>query len=147
MLDKQTFVHEEIAEDFLCREQTRNLFGQSDVIVIHEYLHVYQSNTTHTPKIRLIAAMLEDAIDYYLKYCSAKTRRGKRIFTEAAQWIFNQDEDWLFGFDNICEMLKLEPGYIRRVLGQNAQGRLPLTKPSGEQLLQDFPPIALRLAS
>jgi hypothetical protein len=147
MLDKQTFVHEEIAEDFLCREQTRNLFGQPDVIVIHEYLHVYRSNTAHTPEIRLIAAVLEDAIDCYLKYCSAKTRRGKRIFTEAAQWIFNQDEDWLFGFDNICEMLKLEPGYIRRVLGQNAHGRLPLTKPSGEQLLQDFPPIALRLAS
>jgi hypothetical protein len=147
MLDKQTFVHEEIAEDFLCREQTRNLFGQPDVIVIHEYLHVYRSNTAHTPEIRLIAAVLEDAIDCYLKYCSAKTRRGKRIFTEAAQWIFNQDEDWLFGFDNICEMLKLDPGYIRRVLGQNAQGRLPLTKPSGEQLLQDFPAIALRLAS
>jgi hypothetical protein len=147
MLDKQTFVHEEIAEDFLCREQTRNLFGQPDVIVIHEYLHVYRSNTAHTPEIRLIAAVLEDAIDCYLKYCSAKTRRGKRIFTEAAQWIFNQDEDWLFGFHNICEMLKLEPGYIRRVLGQNAQGRLPLTKPSGEQLLQDFPAIALRLAS
>ncbi len=145
MLDKQSFVHEEIAEDFLCREQTRNLFGQPDVIVIHEYLHVYRSNTAHTPEIRLIAAVLEDAIDCYLKYCSAKTRRGKRIFTEAAQWIFNRDEDWLFGFNNICEMLKLDPDYIRRVL--NAQERLRLNKPSGQQLPQDFPAIALRLAS
>ncbi len=147
MLDKQAFVREDIAEDFLCREQTRNLFGQPDVIVIHEYLHVYRSNTAHTPEIRLIAAVLEDAIDCYLKYSSAKTRRGKRIFTEAAEWIFNRDEDWLFGFDNICEMLKLDPGYIRRVLGQNAHERLQPTKPTGEQLLQDFPAIALRLAS
>jgi hypothetical protein len=147
MLDKQALVREDIAEDFLCREQTRNLFGQPDVIVIHEYLHVYRSNTAHTPEIRLIAAVLEDAIDCYLKYSSAKTRRGKRIFTEAAQWIFNRDEDWLFGFDNICEMLKLDPGYIRRVLGQNAQERLPLNEPSGHELPQDFPAIALRLAS
>ena len=147
MLDKQPFVHEEIAEDFLCREQTRNLFGQPDVIVIHEYLHVYRSNTAHTPEIRLIAAVLEDAIDCYLKYYSTKTRRGKRIFTEAAQWIFSPDEDWLFGFNNICEMLKLDPNYIRRVLRQNAQERLQLNNLSGQLLPQDFPAVSLRLAS
>ena len=123
------FYQDEIAEDFLCREQTRNLFGQPDVIVIHEYLHVYRSNTAHTPEIKLIAAMLEDAIDCYLKYCSAKSRRGKRIFAEAAQWIFDRDEDWLFGFENICEMLKLDPDYIRRVVKQSAQERL-LNQPS-----------------
>ena len=133
MLDKQPFHNDEIAEDFLCREQTRNLFGQPDVIVIHEYLYVYRSSTAHTPEIRLIAAVLEDAIDCYLKYCSAKTRRGKRIFAEAAQWIFDRDEDWLFGFENICEMLKLDPDYIRRVLKQNAQERL-LNQSSGQQL-------------
>ena len=146
MLDKQPFVYEEIAEDFLCREQTRNLFGQPDVIVIHEYLHVYRSNTAHTPETKLIAAVLEDAIGCYLKYCSAKTRRGKRIFTEAAQWIFDRDEDWLFGFENICEMLKLDPDYIRRVLKQNAHEPL-LNQPYGQQPPSDFPAIALRLAS
>jgi hypothetical protein len=146
MLDKQSFVHEEIAEDFLCREQTRNLFGQPDVIVIHEFLHVYRSSTAHTPEIKLIAAVLEDAIDCYLKYCSAKSRRGKRIFAEAGQWIFDRDDDWLFGFDNICEMLKLDPDYIRRVLKQSEQERL-LNQLSEHQQPTDFPAIALRLAS
>ena len=143
MFDKQPSVHEEIGEDFLCREQTRNLFGQPDVIAIHDYLHVYRSSTAHTPEIKLIAAVLEDAIDCYLKYCSAKSRRGKRIFAEAAQWILDRDDDWLFGFDNICEMLKLDPNYIRRVVKQSAQERL-LNQPS-RQALPDFP--ALRLAS
>jgi hypothetical protein len=146
MLDKQSFVHEEIAEDFLCREQTRNLFGQPDVIVIHEFLHVYRSSTAHTPEIKLIAAVLEDAIDCYLKYCSAKSRRGKRIFAEAGQWIFDRDDDWLFGFDNICEMLKLDPDYIRRVLKQSEQERL-LNQLSEHPQPTDFPAIALRLAS
>jgi hypothetical protein len=147
MFNKQSFMNGEITEDFLCREPTRNLFGQPDVIVIHEYLHVYRSNTARTPEIRLIAAVLEDAVDCYLKYCSARTRRGKRIFTEAAQWIFDRDEDWLFGFDNICEMLKLDPDYIRRVLRQNAQELLGTNKPSGHQPPQDSPAIPLRLAS
>jgi hypothetical protein len=147
MLNKQAYMSDETSDDFLCRESTRSLFAQPDVIVIHEYLHVYRSNTAHTPEIRLIAAVLQDAIDCYLKYYSAKTRRGKRIFTEASQWIFTQDDDWLFGFDNICEMLKLDPDYIRRVLRQNAQEPLRLVKPSEPQLPQDFLALPLRLAS
>jgi hypothetical protein len=147
MLDKETFMHEEAAEDFLCRESTRSLFGQPDVLLIHEYLQVYRSNTAHTPEIRLIAAVLEDAIGCYLKYCWVKTRRGKRIFSEAEQWMFSRDDDWLFGFENICEMLKLDPSYIRRVLRQNVQKRLRINEPSGQELPQDIATIPLRLAS
>ena len=138
MLEKQ-LMKDEIPDDFLCREQTRNLFGQPDVILIHEYLQVYQSSISHTPEMRLIAAVLEDAIDCYLKYSSVNTRRGKRIFGEAEQWIFGQDDDWFFGFENICEMLKIDPDYIRRVLRQNPQERLRLSKLSGQQLRQDLP--------
>jgi hypothetical protein len=145
MQDKQILTHEGIASDFLCRETTRNLFGQPDVLVIQEYLHVYRSRNAYSPEIKLITAVLQDAIDCYLKYCSAKTRRGKRIFTEAAQWIFNHDEDWVFGFDNICEMLKLDPDYVRRVLRQTTHERL--NQSAGLQRSQDFPAIALRLAS
>src|SRR5262249_60567126 len=111
MLDKQPFVHEEIAEDFLCREQTRNLFGQPDVIIIHEYLHIYRSSTAHTPEIKLIAAVLEDAIDCYLKYHTAKSRRGKRIFSEAAQLILARNKICSFGFVNLCKNSKINRIY------------------------------------
>jgi hypothetical protein len=139
MSDKGTVMHEDAAEDFLCRESTRGLFGQPDVLLIHEYLHVYQSKSAQAPEMRLIAAVLEDAINCYLKYYSSRTRRGKRICNEAAQWIFSRDDDWLFGFDNICEMLKIDPDYIRRVLRQ-------ITQP-GHFSTQDVPATALRLAS
>ena len=144
MLSKQSYMTDEASDDFLCRESTRGLFGQPDVIAIHEYLHVYRSNTAHTPEKKLIAAVLQDAIDCYFKYYSAKTRRGRRIFTEAAQWIFSQDEDWLFSYESICEMLKLDPDYIRRVLTENGEQRLNLLGPSERRQIQDFP---LRLAS
>jgi hypothetical protein len=139
MLDKGTFTHEETTEDFLCRESTRGLFGQPDVLLIHEYLHVYQSKSAQAPEMRLIAAVLEDAINCYLKYYSSRTRRGKRICNEAAQWIFSRDDDWLFGFDNICEMLKIDPDYIRRILRH-------ITQPD-DLVAQDLSPVALRLAS
>jgi hypothetical protein len=139
MLDKGTFMHEEAADDFLCRESTRGLFGQPDVLLIQEYLHVYQSRSSQAPEMRLIAAVLEDAISCYLKYYSSRTRRGKRICNEAAQWIFSRDDDWLFGFDNICEMLKIDPDYIRRILRQ-------ITQPE-DFAAQDLSPVTLRLAS
>jgi hypothetical protein len=139
MLDKGTVMHEEGAEDFLCRESTRGLFGQPDVLLIHEYLHVYQSKSAQAPEMRLIAAVLEDAINCYLKYYSSRTRRGKRICNEAAQWIFSREDDWLFGFDNICEMLKIDPDYIRRILRQ-------ITQPD-HFVTRNVPATALRLAS
>jgi transcription initiation factor TFIIIB Brf1 subunit/transcription initiation factor TFIIB len=139
MLEKETFKHEETGEDFLCREATRSLFGQPDVLLINEYLQVYQSKNANAPEMRLIAAVLEDAIACYLKYYGAHTRRGKRICNEAAQWIFSREDDWLFGFDNICEMLRIDPDYIRRILRQ-------ITQPDHFGA-QDLPPTSLRLAS
>lgn len=126
MFEKEQLTSYDSGEDFLCREHTRNLFGQPDVLLVSEYLQVYQSNTTHTPEMRLIAAVLEDAIDCYVKYLFAKTRRGKKLCNEAEEWIFNRSEDGVFSFENICGMLRLEPDYIRRVLTRYKQERLQL---------------------
>ena len=147
MFDTQLLENEPIANDSLYRESTRNLFGQPDVIAIHEYLHVYRSSNAYTPEIRLIAAMLKDAIDCYLKHESDKTRRGKRIFSEAAHWIFNQQEDGLFSFENVCEILKIDPDYIRRVLRKSVPELLPMTKPARWRLPQELTSISLRMAS
>jgi hypothetical protein len=143
MFEKEQLMSYETGEDFLCREHTRNLFGQPDVLLVSEYLQVYQSNTTHTPEMRLIAAVLEDAIDCYIKYLFAKTRRGKRLCNEAEEWIFSHSEDWVFSFENICGMLKLEPNYIRRVLSRYKQERAEATDAIGAQLPEE----RLRLAS
>ena len=147
MFDTQLLVNEAIANDSLCRESTRNLFGQPDVIVIDEYLHVYRSRNAYAPEIRLIAALLKDAIDCYLKHRSDKTRRGKRVFNEAAHWIFNRQEDGLFSFESVCEILKIDPDYIRRVLSKNLREPLQMTKPAGRRLPPELTSMALRLAS
>ena len=146
MLEKERSMNEETTEDFLCREQTRTLFGQPDVTLVQEYLQVHRSTIAYNPEMRLIAAVLEDAVECYLKHFSAKTRRGKRLFGEAEQWIFSRNDDWLFSCDNICEMLKLDPDYIRRVLRDITQERAQPPKLPAP-LPEEFQPIALRLAS
>jgi hypothetical protein len=116
MLHDDQFMSFDGVEDYLHQEHTRNLFGQPDVLLIDEYLHVYQSSLAQTPEMKLVAAVLKDGIDSYVKQLSAKPRRGKRFLNEAEQWFFSNDEDWLFSFENVCGILKIDPGYIRRCL-------------------------------
>ncbi len=117
MLQDDQFISYDGAEDYLCQEHTRNLFGQPDVLLVNEYLHVYQSSFAQMPEVRLVAALLKDGIDSYIKSLSAKPRRGrKNLANEAEEWIFSKDEEWPFSFENVCQILKIEPDYIRRML-------------------------------
>ena len=61
----------------------------------------------------LMLAVLQDAVDYFQKYVQAKKPRGKQLFAEAEEWIMDQNRDWLFSFENICDVLELNPDYIR----------------------------------
>jgi hypothetical protein len=61
----------------------------------------------------LMLAILEDAIEGFHKYFSARNEKEKRQYQEAEQWILGKDNDWLFSFENICETLGLDPSYLR----------------------------------
>ena len=34
------------------------------------------------------------------------------LFRESKDWILERNDDWLFSFENICEVLGFNPGYI-----------------------------------
>ncbi len=63
---------------------------------------------------KLMLAVLEDAVTCFQKYFTARDRIGTSLYHEAEEWILLPGkDDWLFSFDNICETLDLDPGYIR----------------------------------
>jgi hypothetical protein len=64
----------------------------------------------------LMVAILSDAIECYQKFLFAKDQKGKKLFQEAEAWILEKNSDWIFSFDNICELLCLQPDYIRQGL-------------------------------
>jgi hypothetical protein len=73
--------------------------------------------TQLTPEQSLCAAILEDAIHCFHKYFSARTRREKRLFHEAEQWLTGDDAQWPFSFLRVCEVLRLDPSYVRSEVG------------------------------
>jgi hypothetical protein len=62
-----------------------------------------------SPEHDLVAAILEWAI-------SELESKQPRVRQNAVEWIEASNDD-IFGFENVCESLMLDPGYVRRVLG------------------------------
>ena len=60
-------------------------------------------------------AVLEDAFLCFHKQCETEKRLVERT-REAEKWFFNDDSHWLFSFVSVCDVLGLEPEYIRKKL-------------------------------
>ena len=61
----------------------------------------------------LVQAILREAIRSYQKYAAKKGHRASRLFREVNEWFSSDDRQWFFSFVNICDVLGLEPTYIR----------------------------------
>jgi hypothetical protein len=70
------------------------------------------------PECRLLWAILQEGIETYMKYVAASSRRGRRLFHEAHEWIMQDDPTWLCSFVSICHVLGLDPEYLRLGLRQ-----------------------------
>lgn len=147
MLTENFLAGRDVADDrFSQHEETKRLFGQPDVLCVHEYLHVYQCRPAETPERRLLAAVLRDAIDCYLRDCFAKNRYRKRSYREAEEWFFRGEDRGIFSLDSVCGILNLDPGYIRRSLIRYKQIHAPENAAAPTNLRQDAA-VELPLAS
>ena len=68
---------------------------------------------------RLMAAILADAIQLYLKHRRSPTANGQILFRETESWILSRDHRWLLSFENICDALHIHAGNLRRTLCTN----------------------------
>lgn len=85
------------------------------------------------PEKGLLLAVLEDAIDHFQKDRHSQDRLGRERFQEAESWIMTPGNDWIFTFDNVCELLGLDPEYLREQLK-----KMPTqsSKPNGKNTSQ-----------
>ena len=80
------------------------------------------------PELRLMVAVVQDAIKCIEKYRFATDHRGRRLFDEVTQWLGAKETGWLYSFESICEVLGLDANAVRRRLGV-AQGQQPVFVP------------------
>lgn len=87
-------------------------------------LPVRRSWTRQIGELRLMAAVLEDAVNVLRK--RPRSRAGR----EAREWLAARDTSWPFAYERICEALDLDPDRVRReVATPGPVIRLPLVTP------------------
>ena len=62
----------------------------------------------------LLLAVLQNAFEDAQKYVLATDKKGKGLFDAAEAWILETNSPSFFSFNNICEYLELNPGYMRK---------------------------------
>jgi hypothetical protein len=89
---------------------------EPDTLVSAQYLENLRRKTVLEPEKRLVLAVLEDAINCFQVNVMAQSGRGKKLFRDSEDWIMGRDDDWIFSFVSVCELLRFNPEYVRRGL-------------------------------
>jgi hypothetical protein len=110
-------------------EKLASLF-QPDTLLSAQYFDNLRRRALVEPEKRLVLAILEDAINCFQDNLFARTSKKKKLFREAEEWIVEDSGDWIFSFDNVCEILGFNPEYLRQGLLRWKEKKL--AKPSLE---------------
>ena len=64
-----------------------------------------------------MVAILEDAVSCLSTDLHRCNLRQRKQYEEAKAWVATDEEsEWIFSFKNICEVLGMDPSYLRRGL-------------------------------
>lgn len=94
----------------------RITYPETDVLASFEYTTTFQRRDHVLPEMRLMFAVLTNAIECLQKCDGAKSRRCSKISQEAETWIFGDNGQALYSFDHVCEALQLDPSSLRKGL-------------------------------
>jgi hypothetical protein len=98
-------------------DKTEIMF-ETDPIASQLYLEGCRRTRILQPEKELMLAILTDAIECLQKHCGSRQASGTKLFQEARDWIFDENEGHAFSFLNVCDALELDPQYIRRGIAQ-----------------------------
>ncbi len=98
------------------QDQITNSLFQPDILIMERFLETTRKKSHLKPEKDLMLAVLEDAVDCYLKNIFAKTEKEKALFRDAEDWILEENSRRFFSFENICEILNINPQYLREGL-------------------------------
>jgi hypothetical protein len=124
---------------FVATYDTGRLF-EPDAILPDQFYTMFKNSQYREPERRLMVAILEDAVSCLSADLSECNFRQRKQYEEARHWVTtDEDGDWIFSFRNICEVLGMDPSYLRRGLirqtttsrVRNSTGMVKTRRPAG----------------
>ena len=117
--------------------QDNNHFLDPESVLPDQYFSTAKLPPAIQSEVRLMLAVLEDAIDCYQRYARSKIAQQREEFENAQQWIESDETEWVFSFESICTVLGIDPNYIRDGLRRAAPKqmlRIPTVQPCTPQI-------------
>jgi hypothetical protein len=91
-------------------------FLAPDAVLPTQFFQSLRSKGRFDGERRLMIAVLEDAVNCFMKQLHATDPKARQVFLDAEEWIVTEDPAWFFSFDNVCHTLDLDPEYVREGL-------------------------------
>jgi hypothetical protein len=101
--------------DVTAEDRIQELF-QPDTLLPSQYFDRLRRRASLDGERRLMVAILEDAVDVYRKQAGARDRKRRQLFEDAEAWLESSDTSWIFSYENICDVLGIDAGYLRKGL-------------------------------
>jgi len=95
---------------------TGKLF-EPDTLLPTQFYAMFKNSQHREPERKLMVAILEDAVSCLSTDLHRSNLRQRKQYEEAKAWVTADEEsEWIFSFKNICEVLGMDPSYLRRGL-------------------------------
>jgi hypothetical protein len=104
-------------------EKLLSLF-EPDRLAHAQFFSNFRRKTLIEPERKLTLAILEDAINCFQGNVSVESGKRKKLFEDAQEWFLAEGTDWVFSFQNVCELLAIDPDYLRAGLMRWKQRQL-----------------------
>ena len=73
------------------------------------------------PEVALAKGVLVQARQDLRRFRTAQDGIGREMYADAYRWVASDDFSWPYSFPNVCEVLGLSPGILRRKLLADTQ--------------------------
>lgn len=89
---------------------------QTESILPTQYWGAAPADERSAPERRLLLAILEDALITLLQHRHRDDLASRRLVVETQKWIASDRHTSAFDFAGLCDILGIEPSYIRALL-------------------------------
>ena len=97
---------------------------EPDTLLPVQYNELVRQPSALAGEHKLRFAVLEDAVDCYLKHMNAKRRWQRMLFYEVQNWMNAKNRVGLFSYQTLCESLGIDAKALRTAL----ESRLKLSQ-------------------
>jgi hypothetical protein len=94
-------------------EDRLNEIFEPDILLPIQYFASLKRKKYRCGEHRLLVAIMQDAVECFQKHIHARDSKRRQLYVDAEVWICAEEDEGPFSFNNICELLGMNPEYLR----------------------------------